>query len=175
MTSRPQSGEYPPFFHGYVSLVPETDVLSILDSQPEILRRLRTIVTPDQETFAYAPGKWTIRQVVGHIGDGERVFGFRAFSFSRSDKTALPGFDENQYVEKSSFSAMPLADLVEDFTLMRQANLRMLRSLGDAQWDAAGTANGNQVTVRALAFIMAGHVRHHLVVLRERYGIQAGV
>jgi hypothetical protein len=175
MTSRPQAGEYASFFHGYVSLIPETDVLSILDSQPEILRRLTTIVTPHRELFAYAPGKWTNRQVVGHLGDGERVFGFRAFSFSRSDKTALPGFDENQYVQNARFNEMPLADLVEDFALMRQVNLRMLRSLGAGQWDAVGTANGNRVTVRALAFIMAGHVRHHLGVLRERYAIRVDV
>lgn len=174
MTSRPQAGEYAPFFQGYVSLVPETDVLSVLDSQSEILRGLKAVVTPDQEMFAYAPGKWTIRQVLGHIGDGERVFGFRAFSFSRSDKTELPGFDENRYVEKSRFNEIPLADLLDDFAAMRQANLRMLRSLGAEQWDVVGTANGNQVTVRALAFIMAGHVRHHLGVLRERYAIPIG-
>jgi hypothetical protein len=169
---RPKEDEYHPFFHDYVTLVPEADVLSALEAQLPEVSRVRALVPEHSETFAYAPGKWTIRELVGHVGDGERVFGFRAFSFSRFDSNPLPGFDENDYVANAGFNALPLAALLEDFALQRRLNLRMLRGLSDAQWAGAGTANGHAVTVRALAFIMAGHVRHHLGMLRDRYGIK---
>ncbi len=169
--TRPVDSEYSPLAHRYVSLVPESDILSVLEEQLEILSGLSSRVARQKETFAYAPGKWTVRQVVGHIGDVERVLGFRAFSFSRSNKAALPGFDEDEYVQSASFHVTPLLDLLDDFRLLRQSNLRMFRSLGDTQWAAGGVANANPVTVRALAYIMAGHVRHHLVVLRDRYGV----
>ncbi len=102
------------------------------------------------------------------------MFGFRALCFSRADATPLPGFDENAYVEHAPFRDIPLADLVEEFALQRSANLKMLAALRDDQWSAVGTANGRTVTVRALAYIMAGHVRHHLAVLHERYAVDAG-
>jgi len=174
MANRPQSDEYAPFFKGYVDLVPEADVLSVLQSQVGVLRQLQAHLPPAKADFAYAPGKWTVREIIGHLGDGERVFGFRALSFSRADPAPLPGFDENAYVAQSSFRTTTLADLVDEFAFQREANLRLLRALPDARWALAGTANGHRVTVRALAFLMAGHVRHHLGVLRERYGIPIG-
>ena len=172
---RPAGTEYAPFYGGYVDLVPEEDVLAVLDAQPAFLRRLAASVPPARETFAYAAGKWTIRQVLGHLGDGERVFGFRAFCFGRGDQTPLPGFDENAYVERSRFNDISLVDLAEDFATVRASNLRFLKGFGEDQWSASGIANGKSITVRALAFAMAGHVRHHARVLRERYGIEVGV
>ena len=171
LMTRPKDDECASFFRSYVRLVPETDILSVLEAQLQDVHRLRSIVPSHRETFAYAPGKWTIRELVGHVGDAERVFGFRAFSFSRADRNPLPGFDENDYVANARFNTMPLADLLDEFACLRQANLRMLRSLSDVQWGNAGTANGHAATVCALAFIMAGHVRHHLGILRERYGV----
>jgi len=172
---RPKDDEFAPFFRGYVSLVPETDVLGALDEQVAIVRRVAGSVARDKETFAYAPGKWTIRQVAGHIGDGERVFGFRAYAFSRLDPSPLAGFDDHAYVERSRCGDVPLSELVEDFAAVRTANLRMFKALRPEQWAASGVANGTTITVRALAYVMVGHVRHHLAILRERYGVNDSV
>lgn len=124
-----------------------------------------------KELFAYGPGKWTIRQVAGHVADTERVFGYRALVFGRLDQNELPGFDENAYVEHARFNEIPLQDLIEEFALVRQANLRYLKGLPAAAWDASGMANGRRITVRALSYLMAGHVRHHLRGLGENYGV----
>ena len=167
----PGTDEYPAAFHGYVTLVPETDVLAALEAQLGEVRRLAALVPPGRESFAYAPGKWSIRQILGHLGDGERVFGFRAFTFGRGDRAALPGFDENAYVASARSAEIPLRDLVDEFGYLREGNLRMLRGLAPGQWSNSGTANDNAITVRALIYAMAGHVRHHLGVLKERYGV----
>jgi hypothetical protein len=170
MTShRPAPSEYAPFFAGYVSLVPETEILPVLDAQRAEVRRLAASIPQERERHAYAPGKWTIRDVFGHIADAERVFGYRAFCIGRGETVSLPGFDENAYVAQAGFAACPLEDLVGEWTLLRDANLVTLRRLDAAGWERVGTANGSAVSERALAFIMAGHVRHHLRVLDERY------
>jgi hypothetical protein len=169
--TRPVDSEYPPFFRKYVNLVPEDDVRVVLEGQVERLKQLTSRIVPEREVYAYAPAKWTIRQVVGHLGDAERVFGFRAFSFSRGDHASLPGFDENAYVEESRHSDTPLARLVDDLAAVRASNLTFLRTLTDEQWARSGVANDKSITVRALAYVMAGHVRHHVRVLGERYGV----
>lgn len=169
---RPTVSEFASYYRGYVDLVPEEDVLAALGGQGALLRRFAAGLPPDRETFAYAPGKWTIRQMIGHLGDGERVFGLRAFCFARDNQTPLPGFDENAYVDRSRYNDTPLAELAEDFAQARVSNLRTFRGFGEDQWSMSGVANGKAISVRALAFIMAGHVRHHLRVLRERYGVE---
>lgn len=170
---RPADHEYPSTFQRYVALVPESDVVPILERQVALMRSFAASVPRDRESFAYAPGKWSVRQVVGHLVDVERVFGFRAFWFARNDESPLPGFDENRYVERAPFQTTLLADLVEDFATARASNLRMFRGLGAAQWSSSGVANGQTVSVRALAFMMAGHVRHHGRLFGERYGLSA--
>jgi hypothetical protein len=174
MTQRPTADEYAPFYAGYIGKVTEDDVLPVLAEQPAILRRLAAAVPPERETYRYAPGKWSVREVAGHLGDVERVFGYRAWRISRGDTTPLSGFDENRYVEASNYGERPLAELVEELATLRQANLALLRSLPPEAWPRLGTANNNPISVRALAYIMAGHVRHHLDVLRERYGVGEG-
>lgn len=171
----PEINEYPQAFAGYVGLVTEADVMAALREQIEIFRELARTMPAERETYSYAPGKWTIRQVVGHVGDGERVFGYRALCISRGDPASLPGFDENVYVDAANFNATSLAALVEEFILLRSANLRMLEALRPDQWPTSGIANGKTITVRALAYVMAGHARHHLQVLGSRYAVQAGV
>lgn len=173
MPQKPAPEEYAPFYAGYVSLVPEADVLPVLGAQASEIRRLAGAVPADRERFRYAPGKWSIRQVLGHIGDAERVFGYRAFCISRGDQGALPGFDENDYVAESPYDQQTVAELADDFAGLRAANLAMLGRLDPARWARVGNANGKAVSVRALAFIMAGHVRHHLGVLKARYGVTA--
>ena len=168
---RPGPGEYAPFYAGYVSLVPEPDALAVLTAQPSELLALAARVPAEREQHRYAPGKWSVREVFGHLTDGERVFGYRAFCISRGDQSALPGFDEQSYIAGSDYDGVPLAQLASDFAALRQSNLSVLRRLPADAWARGGTANGTPVTVRALAFIMAGHVRHHLGVLRDRYGV----
>lgn len=168
---RPTEAEYAPFYAGYVTLVPETDILGVLAGQAAEIRRLAASVPAERQSHRYAEGKWSIRQVLGHLVDAERVFGYRAFCFSRGERAALPSFDENEYVKAARSDATPLGDLVDELALVRESNLVVLRRLEPLEWARVGTASGHPVTVRALAFIMAGHPRHHVLVLRERYAV----
>lgn len=171
MIDRPAESEFAAFYKGYVSLVPEGDVLSVLEAQARGVPDLAATVPAERETFRYAPGKWSIRELVSHLVDAERVFGYRAFCIGRGDQVSLPGFDENTYVAESGADIQPLARLAKEFALVREGNLAALRRLDASAWKRVGTANGSPVSVRALSFIMAGHVLHHLGVLRERYGV----
>jgi DinB family protein len=166
---RPADSEFAPFFAGYVSLVPESDVLSVLEAQRDDVRTCALGVSAARETYSYGPGKWNLRELFSHVSDAERVFGYRAFCISRGEQAALPAFDEQQYTARSGASNHPLAELVDEFTALRDGNLAFLKRLDAAAWTQVGTANQNRVSVRALAFIMAGHVRHHLEIVRARY------
>ena len=152
-------------------MVPETDVLAVLESQARELQEVARAVPEERELFAYAPGKWTVREVMGHIIDAERVFSHRAFCISRGEPATLPAFDENAYVAQSSSTAIPLKALLEEFALVRAANLVFLRRLDAPDWTRTGRISSGPASVRALAYMMAGHVRHHVRVLHERYGI----
>ena len=169
MIGRPVEVEFAPFYAGYVSLVPEADVLRVLEDQVADVRECTRAFIPTREGFRYAEGKWSVREVLGHVTDAERVFGYRAFCFSRGDENPLPGFDENDYVARSGFDRCSLTTLVQEFGQLREANLTVLGRLDDAAWQRMGTASGKPVSVRALAYIMAGHVRHHLQILSTRY------
>ncbi len=171
MIEKPNPSEYAPFYAGYIAKIPAERLLEILERQSQDLRDLAATASPDQQLHRYAPGKWSVREVFGHLIDGERVFGYRAFRIGRGDDTPLPGFDENEYVEASSYHHQDLAALAEEFALVRAGNLAVFNSLSDDDWRHAGTANGQRISVRALAFIMAGHVVHHVGILGERYGL----
>lgn len=166
---RPATGEYNPYFDRYISLVPDGDLLELLQQQGGQTVTLLRDINEEKSTFAYAPGKWTIREVIGHLTDAERVFAYRALSFARGDKAPLPSFEENQWAEVSNATHRPLEDHVDDFIAVRAATLALFRGFTPADFARAGTASGNPVTVRALAYITAGHERHHTQVLRERY------
>lgn len=167
--SRPNESEYAPSYQGYVNQVNEADILPVLRAQMDDLDVLLERVAPDRETYAYAEGKWSIREIVGHLIDGERVFGYRAFCIARGEQQDLPGFDQDQYMLTAPYNHIELEDLLSELRLIRLGNLAMFRTFDEAAWSRAGSANGNQITVRALVFIMAGHIRHHMNVLRERY------
>ena len=171
MTLRPEASEYAPYYARYVEAVPEGDVLDVLAAQPGLFTQMAAVLPESRETFRYAPGKWSIREVVSHIVDAERVFGYRAFSISRGEAQPLPSFDENAYVSQSGADGRPLAALVEEFALVRAANLAVFNHLDGEAWQRVGTASGQPVSVRALAYITAGHAAHHLNVLRERYAV----
>lgn len=169
MIERPADTEYHPFYAGYLELVTETDLLAVLGAQPAELTALVESI-PD-EKHRYAEGKWSIRQVLGHIADVERVLGYRALCISRLDETALPGFDENDYVASSTYAEAPAAGIAFEFASLRVANLALFKRLEASRWEQVGNANGSLVSVRALAFILAGHFRHHLGILRDRYKV----
>jgi len=166
---RPLESDYAPFFAGYVSLVTEDDVLSVIERQSSETQRLISSLDEQRAMHRYAEGKWSVKQVIGHVTDGERVFGYRAMCIARGETNSLPGFDENVYMKYANFDSWRLGDLAESYALVRRSNIVMFRNLDDEAWDRRGVANNNPVTVRALAFVIAGHERHHLNVLRERY------
>jgi hypothetical protein len=169
---RPADSEYAPYYAAYISLVPESEVLGVLGAQSRELADLASSVAADGEIFRYGPGKWSVREVLGHVIDTERVFGYRAFCIARGEQQPLPGFDQNEYAAAADFHNRRLADLASEFAVVREASLYTLRHLKDADWDRRGTASGHPVSVRAVAFMMAGHVRHHLKMLEERYGVK---
>lgn len=171
MDSRPEATEYAPFYAGYVSMVPESEVLPVLERQVAEVRELARSVPTERETFRYAPGKWSVREVLGHVCDAERIFAYRTLSIARGETQSLPGFDENLFAAHAGADRVPLAELVEELAAVRGANLLLLRRLDPEAWTRVGIAFGNPVSVRALAFIMAGHLRHHLRVLADRYGV----
>jgi len=175
ITNRPAETEYVPYYARYISLVPEPDVLAVLEAQISQIEEIEGLISMEREKYRYAPGKWSIREVFGHLVDGERVFGYRAFCISRGEAAPLPSLDQNAYVAESRSNERLLSDLVAEFKWIRMSNLAYLRHLKDADWKRMGTASGNPVSVRALAYIMAGHLRHHFGVLCSSYGVSSGV
>lgn len=172
LATRPDPSEYAPSAEDYVSRAAENmngSVLDMLESQIEEIISLVNGLAPGMENKRYAPGKWSIRQIIGHLADGERVFSQRAFRFSRCDPTALPGFDENEYVQEAPFEHVPIQDLLAELVHLRRATLYLYRSLDEKALMRRGVANGIETSVRALAFVIAGHDHHHLEVLRARY------
>lgn len=169
MNALPEKSEYAPFYQGYVSLVTEPNIISALQKQTSELNELFAGTFDEKSDFAYAEGKWTIRELLGHIIDGERVFSYRALRISRDDQTPLASFEENSYVANSNFSHTSLADLLKEFALLRESNVLMFKNFPAEAWSRTGTASDAIVSVRALSYIMVGHARHHLNILRERY------
>ena len=167
--SRPEKGEYAEYYDRYISLVEEDDILGVLEKQQTELREFFQTITEEKSHYAYAEDKWTIKEVIGHLTDGERIFAYRALRISRADQTPIEGFEQDGYIENSNFNATPLAELTDELFLTCKANLLLFKNLTDEAWLRTGTASDNPVSVRAIAYIMAGHIRHHLKILNERY------
>ena len=168
-TGRPEENEFAPFYKGYIGQVIEDDAVTALDAElAESLAFFREIEEQKSKT-SYAEGKWTIRQVLGHIVDAERVMSYRALRFARNDKTELPGFEQDDFIRGGSFNEISLGDMLREFEYLRRANILMFRNLSAEAWDRNGSANGNQITVRALAYIIVGHEKHHRKIVKERY------
>jgi hypothetical protein len=170
---RPADTEFAPFYASYIARVPETDPLPALEAQPSELHALADRIAPENEMFRYAPDKWSVRQTFGHLIDTERVMGYRAFCVARGEAKPLPGFDEKEYAARADSDERSVKELAHEFAAVRHANLWAIRSWAEEDWNRVGNANGKPVSARAIAYIMAGHVRHHLAILRERYGIEA--
>ncbi len=172
MQSRPSSDEYAPCYDKYISLVTDDDVVAALEGQLNDNRAMLLSIPESRASVTNEPGKWSVKQILGHLLDCERVFAYRALRFARNDPTPLPGFDENDFMRDATFDSRPLAELVSEFEHVRKATLHLIRSLSPEAWLRSGLANGKRVSVRALAFIIAGHERHHMNILRRRYVVE---
>lgn len=166
---KPEPSEYLPYYGAYIALVPEGDVLSTLASQMNETQALIRGLPSGVATYRYAPGKWSVNEVLGHVLDSERIFAERALRFARNDSTPLPGFEQDDYVRNASFEAYALADLATEFESVRRSTVSLFQHLDEAAWMRRGIANGAEVSVRALAYIIAGHELHHREILRSRY------
>ncbi|MFW6039617.1 MAG: DinB family protein [Gemmatimonadota bacterium] len=167
---RPGPDEYGAFYAGYVAGVGDVDIVSTLADQAKELGGLLDRLGPGGAAHRYAAGKWSIAEVVGHLADAERIFGMRATCVARGETAPLPGFDENAYVAEGRFDLRTIDNLRREFELLRAANATMFGALSEDRWRRRGTASGSPITVRALAWIIVGHLDHHLEVLRDRYG-----
>jgi len=167
--TRPAPGDYAPYAEQYVSQVKGDDILDSLRAQLKQTTMLFSGRSERDGNFRYAPDKWTVKEVLGHVCDTERIFAYRALRIARGDQTPLPGFEQDDYVRGGNFAERTLADLAEEFGLVRAASIAFFRSLQKDAWQRRGVANKNEVSVRALAFIVAGHELHHRLILEERY------
>lgn len=166
---RPAPEEYSSYFASYVARVPAGGIVGVLERQVAETRALLAGLSAEEAEFAYAPGKWTIKEVVGHLCDSERVFAYRALRFARGDGAELAGFDDKEFVAAGGFGQRTLADLLDEFGVVRAATVSLLAGLPAEAWTRRGVANGEVASVRGLACIIAGHELHHRALLEERY------
>jgi len=169
MTTRPEATEHAPYYGKYISLVPDGDIVALLEQQLRGTTALLSSVSEEQAEYRYAPEKWTVKQVLGHVTDTERIFAYRALRISRHDATPIEGFEQDDYVRYGPFETCKMTELVEDFADVRRATLSVFRRLEAEAWQRRGTANQNEVTVRALAYCIAGHELHHIAILKDKY------
>jgi hypothetical protein len=167
--NRPETSEYDPYYERYISLVAESDIIDELAAQPTKLQDIFTAMPEEKGEFRYAEGKWSIKELLGHLIDGERMFAYRTFRISRGDETPIEGFEQDGYIENAHSNDRSFADLLDEFSLLRRANMIFVKNLTDDAWLRIGTANNVKISVRALVYIMAGHIEHHLQILKDRY------
>jgi uncharacterized damage-inducible protein DinB len=166
---RPGSDESAPFYHSYIAEVPGEAIGVYLETQVADLERVIAPLDESRARSRYAAGKWSIKEVVGHLADSERIFGYRLLRIGRGDGTPLPGFDENAYVPAGDFDARPLASVLGELRAVRQSTIALAHGLPANAWSRRGEASGKVISARALAYIIVGHLTHHERVLRERY------
>jgi hypothetical protein len=166
---RPQPSEYAPYYDRYISLVQTDNILDVLDEQRRQFMLLMSGRSEDEGNFRYAPGKWTVKELIGHMNDTERIFSYRALRIARGDQTPIEGFEQDPYVENANFNARSLEEMVEDYIAVRRATVSLFRNFPANAWARTGTASNNPVNVHALAYMIAGHELHHRRILEERY------
>jgi uncharacterized damage-inducible protein DinB len=167
--TKPAKSEFLPYYERYIALVPDGDVISTLASQLTETQSLLRVLPASVATYRYAPDKWSVNEVVGHMIDSERIFTGRALRFARNDATPIPGFEQDDYVRNATFDAYPLSELAAEMETVRQSTILFFRHLNEEAWTRRGLANNAEVSVRALAYIIAGHELHHREILRTRY------
>jgi uncharacterized damage-inducible protein DinB len=168
--SRPDTSEYAAYYATYVSPIADEDVATLLTSQIDAFDSLRTTSESDA-MHRYASGKWSVKEVIGHITDTERVFAYRMMRIARGDSTPLASFDQDLYVRTANADRLPIAKLIDSFRATRAATLSLMNEIDDDAWSLTGVASGFPVSARALVFIVAGHATHHIALLRDRYGM----
>ena len=166
--NRPQPEEYPVFYKGYIDTVSE-NALAELEHQIEAFPAFLRGLTEDKGSFAYAEGKWTIKELLGHVIDTERIMAYRTLRIARNDSTPLAGFEENDYVANAHFADRSIDSLAEEFAQLRRANMLLFKSLNETELGRMGISNGKPISVKALVYIIAGHLNHHRRIIEERY------
>ena len=167
--NRAETHEFAPYYNTYVSLIEGNEVLPVLDAQSAELRAAVAGMAEEKGTYTYESGKWTIKELLSHIIDGERIFAYRILRISRGDETPIEGFEQDDYIATSNANNRSFDDMLDEFELNRRSNILMVKNIGDEGSKRIGTASGNPISVRAMTYIMAGHVTHHLRILKERY------
>jgi hypothetical protein len=167
--ARPAASEHPPYFGKYIVQVPEGDVRDLLAREIEDTAALLRSLTPEQADSRYAPDKWSIKEVAGHLIDVERILSYRALRFARNDATELPGFEPDDYMPYADFGKRTLGDLADELEHLRKANVQLFRHLDGSAWDRGGVSSGGHISVRALAWTIVGHEIHHRTILRAKY------
>ncbi len=166
---KPAPTEYAEYYGRYISLLPDTDIVGALEEEGAKTVAILRGLSEEQGNYAYAEGKWNIKQLLNHMNDGERVFAYRALVFARGDATELPGFEQDDYVANDNTANLTLVALIDEFETIRRSTVLLFRHLGDEAWTRQGIASENPVSVRAIAYIIAGHERHHVGILKEKY------
>ncbi|MFL6559177.1 MAG: DinB family protein [Bacillus sp. (in: firmicutes)] len=169
MLPRPLASEYPEYYQPYVSLVPEDNLLTLLKGNLVKTIELFESLSEDDGLFRYAENKWSIKEVLGHMADTERIMSYRLLRVGRGDQTALAGFNENDYVQSSQINKLPIKSILEDFIATRKATLTLFQNMPEESWANIGFANNTEVTARAIGYIIAGHALHHFNIIRDRY------
>ena len=166
---KPLTNEYPVYFQKYIDLISSEDILHVLAEQIKEIQELISTISAEKENYRYAAGKWTPKEVIGHLIDTERIMAYRALRFARKDKTPLVGFEENNYVENANFNKRTIYDLAHSFGLVRESNIDLFKHFDEAALNETGNANGNNVSVRAILFMIAGHTKYHVTIIRTKY------
>ncbi|MHB1688541.1 MAG: DinB family protein [Ignavibacteriaceae bacterium] len=167
--TRPVKGDYSPYYEAYISKVEGENGIVILKSQLSSAIKYFDEIPEDKGTYSYAVGKWSIKELIGHIIDTERVFAYRAMCFARGEIKSLPGFEQDDYVKAANFNKKKLSDLTNEFKLLREANIAMFKNFDEAVFNYRGLANEKEITVLSILFIISGHAIHHINILKERY------
>lgn len=165
----PEDSEYAHYYSTYVDHVPKENIISLLNSQMHEFYTLANAIRGDKALTPYAEGKWTLKQMIGHMIETERVFAYRALSISRGDKTELPGMDQDEWMEDSNYNSRSVANLCNEYLAVRTSTIHLFQNMTKDMINASGIASGVEFSVRALAFIIAGHELHHLEIIRENY------
>ena len=169
--NRPEPSEYNEYYGKYISLVTEDDVIDALVPQPNEMRAIFKDLAEDKGLFAYADGKWTVKEVISHLIDVERIFAYRVLRIARGDTTPIEGYEQDGYIDNSNANGRSFIDLLDEFDLQRRSNMLFFNNLNRDGWLRQGTASGMGISVRAIAYIMAGHVRHHMSILKDHYHV----
>lgn len=171
MVERPTTDEYAAYYDGYIRLVPEGNIIEMLEQQANIVQNLLLSLTEEQANYSYAEGKWSVKEVIGHLLDNERIMSSRLLRIARGDQANHPGYDQDVLMQTHPFNEYTLADLSEEYAITRRSTILMIRRLTPEAWLCRGIVSDNPASARSIAFVMAGHELHHLSVLRDRYSL----